>query len=473
MSPQASAPVSDLETGDAVGTANLIGKLVDRRFRVVSLIGSGAMADVYEVEHTELGRRLALKVLRPRGQEAAGVARRFKREARALSRINSEHVVSIFDYGALPDGAPFFVMELLRGQSLRAVLEAERELAVVRACNLAIDVCLGLHASHQAGLVHRDLKPENLWLTRRDDGREACILLDFGVVSLAEAHTTVDGALVGTACYMSPEQIAADASPGPESDVFALGVVAYECLSGRSPFAADSLERTLFRVLNQEPAPLPELNAAVPAELWEVLSRALRKQSDQRFGSALELAHALLPFAGPARRLPVLGAGSDLAASSHPTLADAESLGAAVLISKHGARSPKTRGKAGVQLGALLAVAFAAGLGVQRLATRSPATEVAPRVSAASDERSSPVTSSPANPPGASLPLGAASSVAVAPAAPTSEPAVSPQRGARPVKPARAPAVAGSSAAPAASALPVPPPPQPLPRFDGTNPYRE
>jgi len=300
---------------------DLLGKVVDQRFRVLSHIGSGGMADVYEVEHVTLGRKLALKVLRHTAESNAAVARRFNREARALSRITSEHVVSIFDYGILPDAHPFFVMELLRGQTLRAALEAEPRFTVVRACNLAIDICLGMHAAHQAGLVHRDLKPENLWLTRRDDGREACILLDFGVARVEGAHTTSDGVLLGTARYMSPEQIGSDVAPGAESDVFALGVILYECLCGVSPFAADTLERTLYRILNEAPRPLSELLDDAPPELAGFLARALDKQRSARFPSALDAARALLPFVGPWRQLPGLPQGGGLAPSS-ATLAE-------------------------------------------------------------------------------------------------------------------------------------------------------
>src|SRR5688572_15637435 len=152
----------------------LLGKVVDQRYRVLSHIGSGGMADVYEVEHVALGRRLAMKVLRQTRSANPQLARRFSREARAASRLESEHVVSIHDYGMLPEGFPYFVMELLHGQNLRSLLQTERKLPVARAVNIAIDVCLGLHAAHSTGLVHRDLKPENLWLTSGDDGREIC-----------------------------------------------------------------------------------------------------------------------------------------------------------------------------------------------------------------------------------------------------------------------------------------------------------
>jgi eukaryotic-like serine/threonine-protein kinase len=282
----------------------LLGKVVDQRYRVLAHIGSGGMADVYEVEHVSLGRRLAMKVLRQTRTSNPQLARRFSREARAASRLESEHVVSIHDYGILPEGFPYFVMELLHGQNLRNLLRTEQRLPVVRAVNIAIDVCLGLHAAHSGGLVHRDLKPENLWLSRGDDGREVCVLLDFGVARFDGAHTTGDGVLVGTARYMSPEQIGSEHAPGPQSDLFSLGVLLYESLTGVPPFSADSLERTLFRILNEAPKPASALCEDVPSELSSVLARVLSKQPEQRYQSALDFAAQLRPFAGGPRLLP-------------------------------------------------------------------------------------------------------------------------------------------------------------------------
>jgi serine/threonine-protein kinase len=197
-------------------------------------------------------------------------------------------------------------MELLHGQNLRSLLRAEQRLPVARAVNIAIDVCLGLHVAHTAGLVHRDLKPENLWLSRGDDGREKCILLDFGVARFDGAHTTSDGVLVGTARYMSPEQIGAERVPGPASDLFSVGLVLYECLTGVAPFTADSLERTLFRIVNDTQPPASSLVEEVPHELSSVLDRVLAKEPEQRFRDALDFAASLRPFAGVIRLLPSL-----------------------------------------------------------------------------------------------------------------------------------------------------------------------
>jgi len=301
----------------------LLGRVIADRFRVLAHIGSGGMADVYEVEHTLLGRRLAMKVLRHTQTSNPMLAKRFAREARAASRLRSEHVVSIHDYGELPEGHPYFVMELLSGRTLRDELNARGNMPPGRVANLAIDVCLGLDAAHGAGLVHRDLKPENLWLTQGDDGRERCVLLDFGVARFEGTHSTGDGVLVGTARYMSPEQIAGERAPGPRSDLFSLGVIIHECLSGVSPFAADSLERTLFRVLRDDPKPIHELAPDTPEELSHVLQKALAKEPDERFESALAFAACLRAFAVGARTLPVLAAPTP-AFAADATLAEDE-----------------------------------------------------------------------------------------------------------------------------------------------------
>lgn len=309
----------------------LVGKVIDAKFRVLSHIGSGGMADVYRVEHTPLGRQLAMKVLRQTNASSPALARRFAREAQAASRLKSEHVVSIHDYGELPEGFPYFVMELLEGQTLREELRQRGSLPLARVANLAIDVCLGLNAAHRAGLVHRDLKPENLWLARGDDGRERCILLDFGVARFTDAHSTGEGVLVGTARYMSPEQITGEPAPTARSDLFALAAIIFECVTGDSPFAADSLERTLFRVLNDVPPPLHELSPDVPEELSRVLERALAKAPEHRFESALVFASSLRPFAAGTRPLPPLDVAAPTFATD--TLAEAE-------VGSGAARSP-------------------------------------------------------------------------------------------------------------------------------------
>jgi serine/threonine-protein kinase len=435
----------------------LLGKVVDQRYRVLEHIGSGGMADVYEVEHVSLGRRLAMKVLRQTRASNPQLARRFSREARAASRLESEHVVSIHDYGILPEGFSYFVMELLHGQNLRTLLQAEQKLPVARAVNIAIDVCLGLHAAHAAGLVHRDLKPENLWLSRGDDGRELCVLLDFGVARFDGAHTTGDGVLVGTARYMSPEQIGSEQAPGPESDLFSLGVLLYESLTGMPPFSADSLERTLFRILNEAPRPASVLCDEVPAELSAVLERVMSKKPEQRYQSALDFAAHLRPFAGMTRLLPSLAIANGHGLTDE-TLAEEPAVTATPYgeVVPDSVRQPK-RGQRAV------ALSFVAGLllGAAALFWLRPAAKQAPTAAAALPAAAvtapSPAALAPAPDPASAAPARRET------AAPTSSSrsAAPPQRG----KPFVTAPIAPSSA-------PRPTRPEPpRPNFDGRNPY--
>ena len=437
----------------------LLGKVVDQRFRVLAHIGSGGMADVFEVEHIALGRRLAMKVLRQTRAANPQLARRFSREARAASRIDSEHVVSIHDYGMLPEGYPYFVMDLLRGQNLRKLLQAQPRLPFVRVANIAVDVCLGLHAAHSAGLVHRDLKPENLWLSRGDDGRELCVLLDFGVARFEGAHTTGDGVLVGTARYMSPEQIGSEQAPGPASDLFSLGVILYECIAGRSPFGADSLERTLFRILNEEPKPIGELAPELPLELGKVIERALAKPLTQRFGSALELAASLCPFAGAGRLLPSLP-GATGTVLSDATLADEESEPTPTGRTERYADDADAGSGPASSRKWQLASTFALGLGLGAvlLLWLRPTPLEAPRAVASAAPERVPAEQVAVLPTSAPLP---------APAAPPSEPTSAASASSKAVS-----ARPSKLIAPAVPAAPHATRPElPRPDFDGRNPY--
>ncbi len=444
----------------------LVGKVVDNRYRVLGRIGRGGMADVFEVEHVALGRHLAMKVLRQRASENDRLVRRFRREAMAASRLETEHVVRIVDYGLLAEGFPYFVMDLLRGQNLRNLLTAESRLASTRVANLAIDVCLGLHRAHGAGLVHRDLKPENLWLSRGDDGREICILLDFGVARVEGAHTTGDGALVGTVRYMSPEQIGSG-EPGPASDLFSLGVIMYECLSGVSPFGADSLERTLYRILNETPTPVHERNPDVPVQLSELISCCLAKRPEDRIGSAHQLAHALRSFAGSVRVLPSFE-GAIPRALGEQTLAEDEPLANRVArITDDVAHAPPSkRSTAGAWLFGIAIGLVAGGAAAWALGSRadSPVAAETPQVPAPNpklhvvqSEGASSRVVSPAALPTMSAPAGI--STVAAPSAPSAG------------LPRRITPTSRAASAPPAASTPRPRPP--TPDFDGRNPYTQ
>jgi serine/threonine-protein kinase len=277
--------------------ASRVGEVLGDKYELTRKIGEGGMGEVYEAKHLVLGRRCAIKLLHPELTRSHRMLHRFSREALEASRLDSDHVVSVFDCGHTSVGTPYYVMELLRGEDLRHVLKRDGTLAVSRAVRIGVDVCRGLHVAHDRSLVHRDLKPENVFVVVRDDGREVAKILDFGVVLVTgSAPTTQAGTLVGTIRYMSPEQVRGDAGVDARADIYALGVILYECLVGEVPYAGRNAEELLFHVMNDAPRPVRELRAEIPLGLERVIERALDRDPRRRHQSAVELAEALIPF---------------------------------------------------------------------------------------------------------------------------------------------------------------------------------
>jgi tRNA A-37 threonylcarbamoyl transferase component Bud32 len=271
--------------------------LVADTYQLVDRIGEGAMGVVYEAEHVRLGRRFALKLLRAEAWTKPTALQRFMREARIAASVHSEHVVSIIDCGQLPDGAPFLVTELLLGQDLRARLDEAKVLPVGEAVRIAIEACQGISAVHAAGIVHRDLKPENLFLAARDSGKPVCKLLDFGVAKLAAQPVTEDGRLIGTASYMAPEQILDASRVGPEADIYSIGAILFECLSGRTPHDGTTTHAVMFKAVHYPAPNLEDFRSELPPGLSDAVNRALAPDPVARFRSARELEEALAPFA--------------------------------------------------------------------------------------------------------------------------------------------------------------------------------
>jgi len=288
--------VARTERTSSVGSrATRRGEVLAGTYRLLERIGVGGMGEVYAAEHARLGRRVAVKVLRPDDHQAA--LDRFRREVKAIARLENEYVVNVMDCGEADDGTPYLVMDLLRGEDLRSLLERELQLPIPRAVNLILDACHGVAAVHEAGLVHRDLKPGNLFVTRRSTGEDWCKILDFGVAKIDTSTWTADGAVVGTIRYMAPEQLRDGASAGPTVDIYALGAILYECLSGTSPYTSTSMEELMFKVMNESPTPIQELNPRVPAPLSEAVQRAMAKSPRERFATIQEFARVIAPFA--------------------------------------------------------------------------------------------------------------------------------------------------------------------------------
>jgi serine/threonine-protein kinase len=271
-----------------------IGTVVAGSFRLLQRLGSGGMGDVYEAEQVRLGRRVAVKLLRRELVDRKETRLRFEREARLAASIASEHVVGILDCGELPDGTPFLVMDLVRGEDLRTRLSRLGRLPIDEAVALALDACLGLVAVHRAGILHRDLKPANLFVVPNEDGPPRCKILDFGVAkALSTSDVTRQGVMLGTLRYMAPEQIQSAAKPDARADLYSLGAILYECLAGRPPHDGETREELLAAIVHRTPEPVRELRPEISPALGELVMRCLAREPGERFPSADVLAREL------------------------------------------------------------------------------------------------------------------------------------------------------------------------------------
>jgi serine/threonine-protein kinase len=279
----------------------LPGDIIAGKYEAQKLIGSGGMGYVVAALHVELGEKVALKFLRPEALVIPELIERFAREARAAAKIRSEHVARVFDVGALPDGAPFIVMEHLEGQDLCDVLHQQGPMPTKVAVEYVMQACEALAAAHAAGVVHRDIKPENLFLTRHAQGLDFIKILDFGISKVALAQGKRSNVRtqmpLGSPVYMSPEQIRSSEQVDARTDIWSLGCVLFELLTGVVAFDEPSLMQLSAAILEHDPVPLRALVPDAPVELENVILRCLEKDVTKRYGNVAELAIALYPFA--------------------------------------------------------------------------------------------------------------------------------------------------------------------------------
>ncbi len=268
----------------------LIGTIIDRRYRVEALLGEGGMGLVYRVTHTELHKTLAIKVLRSQNTQDEEVLARFKREAQSASNIGNEHIVDIIDFGTLPDGSTYFVMECLEGLDLIDTIDSVQRLPEGRAVHIARQICLALGAAHDAGIVHRDLKPENVFLVRRGDDQDFVKVLDFGIAKVANRphRLTRDGEVLGTPHYMSPEQCAGG-DIDHRTDIYSLGVLLYEMVTGHVPHDADTMMGILTKHMYEEALSPTVRVSKLSTELERIIMRSLEKKPADRYQSMHEL----------------------------------------------------------------------------------------------------------------------------------------------------------------------------------------
>jgi len=406
----------------------LLGSTLGGRYEILRRIGEGGMGAVYEARHTVIGRKVAVKVLLERLLEKRELVRRLLQEARMASSIGHENIVDVLDFGSTDDGRAFVAMEYLEGESLAALLNREAPLPVARALAISRQVTSALGAAHAKGIVHRDIKPENVFIIQRGEN-DFVKVVDFGVSKAVRSteegmdslRITRTGVLLGTPLYMSPEQARGDDDVDARADVWAVGILLYECLTGDVPFRANNYLRVIAQVLGTEivsPSALrPELD--IPPSVDAVVMRALARDRDQRFAdmASLEREIVALQTGTPNNVAPHLGQG----------------------------HSQVTEGRPRWYLGIAAVMLLGVGLAVS-LAGRRPATEIV-------NVRTLPAALSKGQPVApARLPLPKAVLVESAPVAPVPLPGT-----ARPQTPAQRPPISRDTLATPVEKSPVTP----------------
>jgi serine/threonine-protein kinase len=304
-----------------------IGDIVGGKYRVERVVGAGGMGVVVAAVHLELGQRVALKFILPDAMAGRDAVERFFREARAIARLNSEHITRVFDVSRADEENPYMVLELLEGEDLAHLHRSKGPLSVGDAVEYLLQACAGLVDAHAAGIIHRDLKPQNLFVTRRPNGAPLVKLLDFGIAkavgaaAVGQITLTDSKAVIGSPLYMPPEQMRSARIADVRSDIWSMGVMLYELLGGKLPFDGETVTEICVRVVNEAPTPLLTLRPSLDPKLAETVMRCLEKNPDRRWPNVAQLGAALEPYAkstllgGPVRpwkSLEMTGISSDV-----------------------------------------------------------------------------------------------------------------------------------------------------------------
>jgi serine/threonine protein kinase len=435
--------------------------LVAGKYEVVRLIGRGGMGSVWEGRHVSLGTRVAIKFIDKQHAESEEARSRFVNEARAAATIETKHAIRIFDHGMTEEGRPYIVMEMLVGEALDTRIERLGQISLQETARVLAQVCRALQRAHFAGIIHRDLKPENIFLVHAsDDDDETAKVLDFGIAKIMGppgtglTSSTKTGAVLGTPCYMSPEQARGLKNLDYRSDLWSLGVIAYRCVTGRLPFEGESVGDLLVKICTSPP-PLPSSTVPeLPSSFDAWFFRALAREPADRFASASELGEALAMTAGVSVRRgpasgsllrsidPMVAAPSATPQPSSPGVTSAGGLAASPVPAK------ASRGRLFVALAAVLVGASIGAAAVVKLAAPTRAAG-SPGEGAPANTTTTTTATTTATPTAASTLVALSSS-----SSPSPPPRLAPRPIAAPAKTATIPAPAHAAKAPPASADP-------------------
>jgi len=289
-------------------TPSLVGQVLDGRYRMIKMIGEGGMGEVYAAEHVHIDKKFAIKLLKAEIVSNKEAVTRFQQEARSSSSIKHRNIIAIDDFGQLPDGRIYMCMELQNGAALNDLIQ--QPMSADRLLNILIQTGHGLAAAHAKNIVHRDMKPENIFVTIGPSGEDIPKLLDFGIAKVSgndgQNHLTRTGTIFGTPFYMAPEQALGNPVDA-RTDIYAVGVIMYECFAGSLPFQGESFMGILTQHITTEPEPVAQRAAkagrALPGGLAEIITRCMQKNPAQRFATMDELVNALIAvyrtIAGP------------------------------------------------------------------------------------------------------------------------------------------------------------------------------
>jgi serine/threonine protein kinase len=278
-----------------------VGDVLAGKYRVEQVLGVGGMGIVVQARHLDLDEKVALKFLLPQAMQSQEATERFIREAKAAVRLRSEHVARVRDVGKLDNGSPYMVMEFLDGADLSRVVQTAGSLTVEESVAFVLQACEAIAEAHSLGIIHRDLKPQNLFVTRRVDGRPLVKVLDFGISKSIDAQggglsLTRTSSIMGSPLYMSPEQMRSSKNVDQRSDIWGLGVILYELLTGRVPFEAEAIPELCLKVVQDPAEPPKSIRPEISEGLNAVVLKCLEKEPSRRFENVADLAAALEPY---------------------------------------------------------------------------------------------------------------------------------------------------------------------------------